>query len=218
MLHAGFRSLATSLVLSFALCAGLSAHAQNDDGARGDAIILGYLENVKVGELALSMKGKLDTGADTSSVFARDIDVYRRGRADTWVRFRLVGKDGRSIRYDQNVIRFARIKTKTGGSIRRPVIYLPLCVGGQSGLAELNLADRSEFEFDILIGREFLAHRIIVDSGQTFASEEECEIAVEREEEEEDAGASDDEDAAEDAKDSANDSASGDDDKDDDEE
>ncbi|MEO0399283.1 MAG: RimK/LysX family protein [Pseudomonadota bacterium] len=151
-----------------------SANAAADE-PRGDPIILGYLENVSVGDLGLAMKGKLDTGADTSSVYARDIELYERNGKDTWVRFRLVGNDGRAIRYDQNVVRFTRIKDKRGGSIRRPVIYLPLCVGGKRGNAELNLADRSHFDFDILIGREFLAHRIVVDSGQSFAAAQSCD-------------------------------------------
>ena len=153
------------------------AVAENDDSedaSRGDPIALGYLEDVRVGSLGLAMKGKLDTGADTSSVHARDVDIYKRGKRDNWVRFRLIGKDGRAIRYDQNVIRFALIKTKTGGTIRRPVIHLPLCVGGKKGLAEINLADRADFEYDVLIGREFLAHRILVDPGQTFVGKDEC--------------------------------------------
>ena len=153
------------------------AAAPDEEAVRGDPIRLGYIENVRVGNLGLSMKGKLDTGADSSSVYARDMELYDRKGKDTWVRFRLIGKNGRSVRYDQNVIRFVRIKLKRGGSIRRPVIHLPLCVGGRSGVAELNLADRSEFEYDILVGREFLANRIVVDSGKTFQASEECESA-----------------------------------------
>ena len=154
---------------------GEADYDESGDGVRGEIVTLGYLEDVRVGGLGLEMKGKLDTGADTSSVFARDMEVYERKPKDYWVRFRLVGKNGRSIRYDQNVIRFARIKDKRGGRIRRPVIHLPLCVGGKRGVAEINLADRSEFDYDILVGREFLAHRISVDSSQTFAAVEPCE-------------------------------------------
>lgn len=167
--------------ISFLLTAMAAAPALADDvdASRGDPIALGYLEDVTVGSLGLAMKGKLDTGADTSSVHARDVEIYKRGKRDNWVRFRLIGKDGRAIRYDQNVIRFALIKTKTGGTIRRPVIHLPLCVGGKKGLAEINLADREDFEYDILIGREFLAHRILVDPSQTFVSEDGCETSDE---------------------------------------
>lgn len=160
--------------LAAALLLALVSTARAEDEPRGAPIILGYIENVSIGNLGLEMKGKLDSGADTSSVHARNVKIYKRSERDHWVRFRLVGKDGRSIRYDQNVIRFVQIKTKTGGHIRRPVIHLPLCVGGKWGNAEINLADRDDFDYDVLIGREFLAHRILVDSGQTFMAEKEC--------------------------------------------
>ncbi len=162
---------------ALAVCPPVLAEDGDVEPAAGDVedpVRLGYLENVQIGNLALELKGKLDTGADTSSIHARDVEIYKRGKRDNWVRFRLVGKGGRSIRYDQNVIRFAQIKTKTGGTIRRPVIRIPICVGGVRGRAELNLANRADFEYDVLVGREFLANRIIVDSGQTFASEVSC--------------------------------------------
>ena len=163
--------MACAFVMAAAVATDVEA---SSDDPRGEAITLGYIEDVSLGTRALEMKAKLDTGADTSSVYARDVKIYKKGEKDHWVRFRLIGKNGRSIRYDQNVIRFVHIKTKKGGSIRRPVIHLPLCVGGVSGLAEINLADRTEFNYDVLIGREFLAHRILVDSGQTFLADEPC--------------------------------------------
>ncbi len=159
-----------------ALLFGPALALADEDEVRGEPLALGYIENVAVGNLGLAMKGKLDTGADTSSVHAYNVKVYQRGERDNWVRFRLIGKDGRAIRYDQNVIRFAHIKTKTGGVIRRPVIHLPLCVGGRWGRAEVNLADRGDFEYEILIGREFLANRVLVDASRTFTATEECEL------------------------------------------
>lgn len=151
-----------------------SAVADSDDRT-DDPVTMGYVENVYVGKLGLEMKGKLDTGADSSSVFARDVHIYNKSGKDDWVRFRLVGKNGRTVRYDQNVRRFALIKLKKGGTIRRPVIHLPLCIGGVSGLAEVNLADREEFEYDFLVGREFMASRVFVDSASTFIAPGSCE-------------------------------------------
>ncbi|WP_411820940.1 RimK/LysX family protein [Hyphococcus formosus] len=165
------RSIIGTIAAILACCSPAIA----EEEPRGEPVVLGYIENVAVGNLGLAMKGKLDSGADTSSVHAYNVKVYKRGERDNWVRFRLVGKDGRAIRYDQNVIRFANIKTKTGGVIRRPVIHLPLCVGGRWGRAEINLADRGEFEYEILIGREFLANRVLIDSSRTFMADQECE-------------------------------------------
>lgn len=160
------------------ITAGLVPYATADSkkqAREAKPAILGYIEDAYVGKLGLVMKSKLDTGADTSSIYARDIDVYKKTKRNSWVRFRVIGKNGRSIRYDQNVISFVAIKLKTGGTQRRPVIHLPLCVGGVSGLAEFTLADREQFDYQVLIGREFLASRIIVDSAQTFAADESCE-------------------------------------------
>lgn len=162
------------------------ARADDDEAQTGDAedpVLLGYLEHVQIGNLSLELKGKLDTGADTSSVHARDVEVYKRGKRDNWVRFRLVGRNGRAIRYDQNVIRFAQIKTKKGGTIRRPVIRMPICVGGVVARAEINLANRAEFEYDVLIGREFLANRVLVDPGRTYVAEKACDDEDEDEDE-----------------------------------
>ncbi|KCZ65139.1 MULTISPECIES: ATP-dependent zinc protease family protein [Hyphomonas] len=167
-----FRSIVAAMAL-LSLPA-MSASADSSDRT-DDPVTMGYVENVYVGKLGLEMKGKLDTGADSSSVFARDVHIYNKSGKDDWVRFRLVGKNGRTVRYDQNVRRFALIKLKKGGTIRRPVIHLPLCIGGVSGLAEVNLADREEFEYDFLVGREFMASRVLVDSASTFIAPGSCE-------------------------------------------
>lgn len=168
----------TSVILSaLALTVSVlvpAAQAQSQGPRESRPVTLGYIEDVHVGKLGLEMKAKLDTGADTSSLHARDIDVYKKSGKNHWVRFRVIGKNGRSVRYDQNVVSFVAIKLKTGGTQRRPVIYLPLCVGGVSGLAEFTLADRENFDYQVLIGREFLASRIVVDSAHTFAATETC--------------------------------------------
>lgn len=164
-----------TLILVLMICISPVSQADSDKTRRGEPTTLGYIEDVHIGKLGLEMKAKLDTGADTSSLYARDIDVYRKSGKDSWVRFRVIGKNGRSIRYDQNVLSFVAIKLKTGGTQRRPVIYLPLCVGGISGLAEFTLADRENFDYQVLIGREFLASRIVVDSAKTFAATETCD-------------------------------------------
>ena len=164
----------TLVMCSAALLIG-SAFADTDKREK-QPTVLGYIENAFIGKLGLEMKAKLDTGADSSSVYAKDVEVYKKSKKDSWVRFRLIGKNGRSVRYNQNVISFVAIKLKTGGTQRRPVIHLPMCVGGVRGLAEVNLADREDFEYQLLIGREYLASRIIVDSADTFEAVDDCEI------------------------------------------
>lgn len=162
-------------IIAAIACLTPYSSAESDNPREDQPLVLGYIEDAHVGKLGLTMKAKLDTGADTSSLYARDVEIYKKSGKNHWVRFRVIGKDGRSIRYDQNVVSFVAIKLKTGGTQRRPVIYLPLCVGGVSGLAEFTLADREQFDYQVLIGREYLASRIIVDSAQTFAATDKCD-------------------------------------------
>ncbi|MEL6830018.1 MAG: RimK/LysX family protein, partial [Pseudomonadota bacterium] len=89
------------------IATALSASAQavaDADSVRGEeTATLGYIEDAFIGRLGLEMKAKLDTGADTSSLHARDMRVYKKTGKDKGVEYRVIGKNGRSIRYEQNV-------------------------------------------------------------------------------------------------------------------
>jgi hypothetical protein len=158
------------LTVLFALC-NLGARALDAQPRP----VLGFAERVYVGELQLAMNAKLDTGADTSSVFATGIRLERKQPDGTrWIEFRLTGMDGRVIKFRKKLIRYAQIKLKTGGTVRRPVVSIPVCIGGILADAEVNLADRSEFNFPMLIGREFMAHKLIVDPALEHVADDVC--------------------------------------------
>ncbi len=169
------RSLFCSLFLGALVWAPATSASEAQAAIGPTPNAFGWVENVLIGKLGLKMKGKLDTGADSSSVHAYDVQMYKKGEKDTWVKFKLKGKNGRIIRYDQNVVRFAYIKKKEGGLLKRPVIRMPICLGDIYAHAEVNLADRGHFNYDILIGREFLAARVLVDPSRTFVSQPNCE-------------------------------------------
>ena len=169
------RSLFCGLLITFAFWTSHAGASEAVAAPGPTPMAFGWVENVLIGKLGLRMKGKLDTGGDSSSVHAYDVELYKKGERDTWVKFKLVGKDGRTIRYDQNVVRFAYIKKKEGGLLRRPVIRMPICLGDIYAHAEVNLADRGHFNYDILVGREFLASRVLVDPSRTFVSQPNCE-------------------------------------------
>ena len=73
-----------SAAIAAVLAAAPTAAREDPDG---EPVVLGYIEDVHVGSLGLQIRGKLDTGADTSSVYARDIELYDKRGKDTWVRF-----------------------------------------------------------------------------------------------------------------------------------
>ena len=71
--------------------------------------------------------------------------------------------------------RFVEIKRKgTRASQKRPAILLDICLGKVSNLTEVNLVNRSNFDYQLLIGRSFLHGTFIVDVDLSYTSDPRC--------------------------------------------
>jgi hypothetical protein len=139
-----------------------------------DKEILGWIEFVLLGKSELELKAKLDTGAETSSLHTDSIRRFRRGRRD-WVEFRVHDDDARRrVVFRKQVVRRVRIKEHSGPSQRRPVVKLDLCLGEHRRRIEVNLTDRSEFNYPLLLGRSALEGMVVVDSELTFTRKPDC--------------------------------------------
>ena len=124
-------------------------------------LVIGAVETVSLPELGMTVDARIDTGATTSSLDARDVTIFDRDGAD-WVKFNtLVGGEEKSFEY--KVKRFVKIKNKELGDQRRAVIALRVVLGDIEERIEFSLVDRGNFEFQVLIGRNFLKDYAIVD-------------------------------------------------------
>ena len=109
------------------------------------------------------LKAKMDTGALTASLSAKDIETFKRDGED-WVRFRLATKDASNKVYEHKIARISKIKSRSdeedeGESTevaKRPVVDLELCLGDVKRTVEVNLTDRSNFNYPLLIGAKAL--------------------------------------------------------------
>ncbi|WP_228290921.1 ATP-dependent zinc protease family protein [Shewanella cyperi] len=135
-----------------------------------DKFVLGEVEMVRVDELKTRFPTRIDTGAESSSLDARNILVFERdGRK--WVRFDvfLQGEDKPPSSFEAKVARFVRIKQDAeGNDERRPVIHAHLKIGKYSAETDLNLTDRSHLEYPLLLGRQFMKDIAVVDVSQSF--------------------------------------------------
>lgn len=136
--------------------------------------VIGWIEHVKIMETGLQVKAKIDTGADSSSVNAKLIEEYTRN-GKNWLRFQIYNNGGEKIILDKKIVRYMRLKRRKASSIRRPVVTLNLCVGQISREIEINLSDRSNFKYVMLIGRDFLRDTYLVDSSKTLTIEPDCQ-------------------------------------------
>lgn len=137
--------------------------------------VIGWLEKVHVhfnGE-SMVMTGKMDSGAKTSSLSSENYTIFLKdGRR--WVRFMLKNKQGAELLIEKPVIRTVKIKRHFGELQRRPVIMIGVCLGSIYRETEVSLVDRSGLNYKLLVGREFLAGKFLIDTGARFTMSATC--------------------------------------------
>ena len=102
-------------------------------------------------------------------------DALMEGEMPETVTFRLTSRGGKKVIYTAPVVRWVSIRRRGGGAIVRPVVMMDLCIAGRRVQGEVNLADRSGFNYPLLIGRNMLRDAAIsIDSRQIFASKRAC--------------------------------------------
>lgn len=137
---------------------------------------MGWVEKAKIPGVEKEIKVKLDTGATTTSINAEILEQPKeKSESGGNIRFRFLDGDGNKEVFERSVIRWVQIKSREGADIRRPVVRMKLCVAGRWIEEEVNLADRDDFNYPILIGRNMLKEgKLVVDSSQTFTKDPEC--------------------------------------------
>ena len=145
--------------------------------AAGKAIY-GLNENVGLPDFGLEVAAKLDTGAQTASLSARDIKRFKRN-GETWVRFYLALDSEHAHPIERPLARISRIKRRAGdfdpeedkSYTARPVVELDLCMGKVKRTIEVNLTDRTAFQYPLLIGSDALTRfGALVDPSRTFVA------------------------------------------------
>ncbi len=116
------------------------------------------------------MKAKVDTGARSSSLHAFDLETIERCGA-TWVRFRVhpIQRDSRATVHSEALLRERRWVRNSGGKQQlRPVVVTTASLLGRRWPIELTLTNRDEMGFRMLLGRQAVRRRFVVDPGRSF--------------------------------------------------
>lgn len=132
-------------------------------------IVAGWVEKVGLPEYNLTLKAKVDSGADSSSLHAVSIHRFTKNN-QAWVQFRTQG----GIAIQKPVLRIVHIKTKMKGTQAREVVELPICLAGNLTTVPVNLVDRGHFSYPMLIGRSAMAGKFLINPNQQFLTTPEC--------------------------------------------
>lgn len=133
--------------------------------------VIGWREWVGLPDFGIeAIKVKVDTGARSSSLHAFDLREFERDGA-TWVRFRVhpvQRSRDRTVQVEARVLEHRAVRSSDGRVSRRPVILARVRLLGLEWPVELTLAGRDEMGFRMLLGREAIRRRFLVDSGRSF--------------------------------------------------
>ncbi len=130
-----------------------------------DMKVIGSTEYIEVAGIK-KVLAKIDTGADTSSIWASDINMKKDGTLE----FSLFGPESSyytgerltSTDYKARIVRSSHGDTQV-----RYRVKLPIILNDESFETTFTLANRSRNNFPILIGRHTIDGRFLVDVSRT---------------------------------------------------
>ncbi len=128
--------------------------------------VYGWKEWVWVVKPEVIVRAKLDTGAQTCSIHATNIEKIEID-GKQWVKFTISDPQNEKsarVRYKAPLLRISKIKNDTGGLDERLVVPLTFQIGDRKLVGEFNLNDRSKMVCAMLIGRNILKEIGYVDS------------------------------------------------------
>jgi hypothetical protein len=133
-----------------------------------DKPVIGAEEYVRILPYGFTLPARIDTGAATTSLDARNISVE-----GSTVTFTLPPKWGGAT-ITAPIIDWKNIRTSKSRE-KRPVVELELCIASKKLRVRVNLNDRSRMRYPLLIGRNVITGNFIVDTSQSFSNSPETE-------------------------------------------
>ncbi len=133
--------------------------------------VIGWREWIAMPDLGIdALKAKVDTGARSSALHASDLErAWRDGVP--WVRFSLHPLQRHThptVWAEAPVIDERPVRSSSGRSEVRPVILTTVTLGGEAWQVELTLTRRDSMGFRMLLGRQAVRGRFLVDPGRSY--------------------------------------------------
>lgn len=141
------------------------------------AKVFGWIEEGILEPEHITVKIKLDTGALTSSMDARDQQRFTRD-GKRWVRFKIEVDDSRTgkrviTQFERPIARMVKVRG-AGGADSRAVVFMAMCIGDRVYREEFSLNNRGDMLYPVLIGRRTIQHLGLVDVSRTFTRKPTC--------------------------------------------
>ncbi len=153
-----------------------AAQVTSDNGSSARVkgkLVVGEVEKAFLVGPNFIYDARIDSGAETSSMDARDVRRFERDGQE-WVRFDIPvpGRDGEFETLERKVVRNVRIIQANEETYeRRAVVELQFRIGDHEQKAEFTLSDRNHLTYPLLIGRNILRDVMLIDVGKEYSTE-----------------------------------------------
>ena len=139
-----------------------------------EKLYIGWQEWVALPDLNIpAIKAKIDTGAKTSSLHALGIEPIIKNKKE-YVKFYVhpIQRNKKiSIPCYCPILDIRNVMSSNAQVEKRYIIKNLLCLGGESWEIEITLSDRNPLRFRMLLGREALDSRVIIDPSKILRLE-----------------------------------------------
>ena len=130
---------------------------------KNDMKFVGWRETVSLPKFKLNdLRAKIDTGAKTSALHADKIE-FLNINGIRYVRFMFINDEGEEIIVKTPLIEERAIKSSNGDKTVRPVVKTDIKMGSERFEIEVTLINRDLMGFKMLIGREALNGRFLIN-------------------------------------------------------
>lgn len=133
--------------------------------------IIGWRETLALPDLNVSsIKAKIDTGARTSALHAFDCQEFFQGDRKM-IRFTVHPQQRNHKQFilaEAELLEYRKVTSSGGHSQLRPVIITSVQLGQHQWQLELTLTNRDVMGFRMLLGRQGVKNRFLINPGKSF--------------------------------------------------
>lgn len=149
----------------------LNQNHPNTKGNFHQDLIIGWRETVTLPKLGIEqIKAKIDTGARSSALHAFDVQQLESNGKQI-IRFQVhpIQRNNQiTINTEAELLEYREVRNSGGIAQLRPVIMTEIKLGEQQWSIELTLTNRDVMGFRMLLGRQAVRNKFLVDPGRSF--------------------------------------------------
>ena len=133
--------------------------------------VIGWREFVALPQLNIArVKAKIDTGARSSAIHAFNIkERSQNGKQIIQFQVHPLQRNSKTtVTVEAELLEYRKVRNSGGIAQLRPVIKTNVRVGSQTWTIELSLTDRDVMGFRMLLGRQAVRDKFLVDPGGSY--------------------------------------------------